>query len=77
MKEKIFKIIKSTLDETSSRYESVDITLESNLKDDLGLDSFALALLTVQIEDEFNVDIFGNDFPQTVSDILDILNRVE
>lgn len=77
MKEKIFNIIKSTLDETPSRCESVDITLESNLKDDLGLDSFALALLTVQIEDEFNVDIFANDFPQTVSDIVDILNRVE
>ena len=77
MKEKIFKIIKSILDETPSGYESVDITLESNLKYDLGLDSFALALLTVRIEDEFDVDIFENDFPQTVSEIVDILKGVE
>lgn len=76
MEEKVLEIIKSVLDETPSESGSIDITLESNLKDDVGLDSFALALLTVQIEDEFDVDIFENHFPQTVSDILDILKGV-
>lgn len=49
---------------------------DSNLKDDLGLDSFSLALMTVQIEDEFGIDVFsdGNYIPKTVKDIINYLN---
>lgn len=49
------------------------IQMESNLRDDLGFDSFGLAFLTVKIEDEFGVDIFENAFPKSVGDIVTIL----
>jgi acyl carrier protein len=53
----------------------IEPQLSSNLIANLGLDSFSLAVLTVQIEDEFGVDIFKDEFPQTIQEILDILNR--
>ena len=51
----------------------VNIHMQSNLRDDLGFDSFGLAFLTVKIEDEFGVDIFENAFPKSVEDITKIL----
>jgi len=71
METKIIEIIKSVLED--SMQDSVEISLESNLKDDVELDSFGLALLTVKIEDEFGVDVFEDAFPETVQDVVDIL----
>jgi len=73
MEDKIIEIVKSTAEESGVELWSNDITKSSHLKDDVGLDSFSLALLTVKIEDEFGVDVFENSFPQTISDIIDIL----
>ena len=73
MEDKIIEIVKSTAEESGVELWSNDITRSSHLKDDVGLDSFSLALLTVKIEDEFGVDVFENSFPQTISDIIDIL----
>ncbi|MDB2399722.1 acyl carrier protein [bacterium] len=71
METKIIEIVKIVLED--SMQDSVEISLESNLKDDVGLDSFGLALLTVKIEDEFGVDVFEDAFPETVQDVVDIL----
>jgi len=73
MEDKIIEIVKSTAEESGVELWSNDITKSSHLKDDVGLDSFSLALLTVKIEDEFGVDVFENSFPQTISDIINIL----
>lgn len=45
--------------------------LESSmhLRDDLEMDSLALAELTVRIEDEFDVDIFEDGIVQTIGEI--------
>ena len=71
---KIKELILEILDEDSTTLE-YPITLDSHLKNDIGLDSLNLALLTVKIEDEFNIDIFENGLVFTVSDILDRLNE--
>ena len=68
-------------------YEIVNEVLESNeldtqetfkdtddLKNDLGMDSFNLAELTVMIEDEFDIDIFEGDLVFTIGDIKQKLN---
>ena len=70
---KIKELILEILDENSTTLE-YPITLDSHLTNDIGLDSLNLALLTVRIEDEFNIDIFENGLVFTVSDILDRLN---
>lgn len=43
---------------------------EYNLRDDLGLDSLALAELTVKIESEFGVDIFEDEIIETVNEVI-------
>lgn len=68
MNEKVISILQGIME------EELPIELSSHLKNDLGLDSFSLAQLTVEIEDEFDVDIFeGDEFPQTVQDVIDRL----
>tara|TARA_Y100000593_G_C4245856_1_gene304620 strand:- start:698 stop:928 length:231 start_codon:yes stop_codon:yes gene_type:complete len=71
---KIKELILEILEEDSTTLE-YPITLDSHLKNDIGLDSLNLALLTVKIEDEFNIDIFEKGLVFTVSDILDRLNE--
>ena len=68
---KVIKIILNIIEENdinSIAFE--DISEKSILTDDLGLDSFNLAQLTVEIEEEFGIDIFENQIPTTVKDIL-------
>ena len=71
---KVKELILEILEENCITLE-YPITLSSHLKNDIGLDSLDLALLTVKIEDEFKIDIFENGLVYTVSDILDRLNE--
>ncbi|MBK8852979.1 MAG: acyl carrier protein [Saprospiraceae bacterium] len=50
------------------------ISSASSLRSDLEFDSLQLAQLTVEIEDEFGVDIFEDEIVETVGDILKKLN---
>ncbi len=68
---KILEIILKIIEENDiNNIAFEDISEKSILTDDLGLDSFNLAQLTVEIEEEFGVDIFENQIPTTVKDIL-------
>lgn len=44
-----------------------------SLTKDLGLDSLHLAEMTVHLEDKYNVDVFAEDVPNTVGDVLEKL----
>ena len=52
-----------------------NITPESNLREDLDLDSLALAELTVRIEEEFGIDIFEDGLVDTVEEVLEKLSN--
>ena len=69
MKEKVIEIIKNILSENDLEMSVEEINDTTKLTDDLGLDSFNLAQLTVEIESEFGVDIFENGVISTVGDI--------
>ena len=73
MKEKLLKIIENLMEEEG--LEIIQINPDSRLLEDLNFDSMILAVLTVIIEEEFQVDIFENSFPKTFGDILDILEN--
>lgn len=73
MKEKLLKIIQNLMEEEG--LEIIQINPDSRLLEDLNFDSMILAVLTVIIEEEFQVDIFENSFPKTFGDILDILEN--
>ena len=63
------EIIKNILIENDIELSVEEINESTVLTDDLGLDSFNLAQLTVEIESEFGVDIFENGVISTVGDI--------
>ena len=65
LKEKINSIRKDKgLSELST------ISLNDTLRNDLGLDSFDLALLTSLIDDEKNIVIFENGLVDTIDEII-------
>lgn len=45
------------------------INADTKLREDLSLTSFDLAELTVKIEDEYDIDIFGDGLVSTIGDI--------
>ena len=73
MKEQVIKIIKNILTENGIEISVEEINDSTILTDDLGLDSFNLAQLTVEIESEFGVDIFENGVISSVGDIFNQL----
>jgi acyl carrier protein len=73
MKEKVIEIIKNILSENNLEMSVEEINDSTKLTDDLGLDSFNLAQLTVEIESEFGVDIFENGVISTVGEIFNQL----
>lgn len=62
--------LKSILEDILERSIDIEINDETQLRNDLGLDSLNLAQLTVMIEDEYNVDIFEEGNVETIGEIL-------
>tara|TARA_Y100001973_G_C5208104_1_gene343170 strand:+ start:5634 stop:5864 length:231 start_codon:yes stop_codon:yes gene_type:complete len=71
MENRIKEIIKEIIEEIDIQ----TINENSHLKNDLGLDSFNLALLTVKIEDEYEIDIFEDGIVTTFGEIMERLNN--
>lgn len=72
MKRSLLEIINEVLSESDNQVESISSNMD--LRNDLGMDSMNLALLTVLIEDEYGIDIFDNGMVSKVSDIEEKLN---
>ena len=69
METRVIEIIKNLIIENEIEISVENINKSSSLTDDLGLDSFNLAQLTVEIESEFGIDIFENGVIRKVGDI--------
>ncbi|MBN8833512.1 MAG: acyl carrier protein [Niastella sp. SCN 39-18] len=67
--DKIISIINRVLENNNKSYSGT-ITETTSLRNDIGFDSLDLAELTVNIEEEYGVDIFENGFVETVGDIM-------
>ena len=72
MNEKLLKIINS-IKKNKQDKPVESLTEKMRLREDLNLDSFDLAELTVKIEDEFDIDIFEDGLVLTVGEILNKL----
>ena len=71
----MFEQVKDALVE-SLNIDGGDIKLESNLKDDLGIDSLAAVELSLDLETEFDVEISGEELAALVS-VEDIVKLIE
>jgi len=73
MEEKILKIINQI--RLNNQLEALGkLNTEDNLRDDIELNSFDLAELTVLLEDEFDIDIFEDGLVNTIGEIYQKLN---
>lgn len=72
IQEKTIKIIAEFLD-----LETTEVTLESNLKEDLGADSLDFAELVMELEDEFEFEAEEEALAEikTVGDIVTFLEK--
>ena len=70
----MFEKVKEVLVEAINVDEDV-ITMEANLKDDLGIDSLAAVELSLELETEFDVRIEDEELAKlvTVADIVSLL----
>lgn len=69
MEDKVYGIILSILEEKNKNI-SIEMSTDTRLRRDLEFDSLDLAVLTVRIEDEFDVDIFEDELIDTVAEII-------
>ena len=72
----MFEKVKEVLVEAINVDEDM-ITMEANLKDDLGIDSLAAVELSLELETEFDVQIEDEELEKlvTVQDIIDIIKE--
>lgn len=75
MENVVKKIIVSILSESENYNENIEILPSSRLREDLGMDSFNLAELTVHIEEKFDIDVFEDGLVSTVGEIFAKLNQ--
>ena len=71
----MFEQVKDALVE-SLNIDGEEIKLESNLKDDLGIDSLAAVELSLDLETEFDVEISDEELAALVS-VEDIVKLIE
>ena len=68
MEQKVLEIV-NNIRAAKDMAPIAELHTEDKLRDDLGLTSFDLAELTVNIEDEFDIDIFEDGLVDTVGQI--------
>ena len=71
----MFEKVKEVLVEALNVDEDM-ITMEANLKDDLGIDSLAAVELSLELETEFDVRIEDEELAKLVT-VADIVNLLE
>ena len=76
LEQAVFSVVETTVRnmDVIQRVNIPEIYLQANLKQDLGLDSLSLAELSVRLENEFGVDVYEENTPETVADIIKILS---
>ena len=71
------RIIEELLEASESSLAASDIVAETNLRDDLGLDSLQAVTVVMALEQEFEIEVDDEEIDglQTVGDILELLAR--
>ena len=77
LEQAVFSVVETTVRnmDVIQRVNIPELSLQASLKQDLGLDSLSLAELSVRLENEFGVDVYEENTPETVGDIIKILSR--
>lgn len=74
----MLEIIKNFINEINEMNDKAllnNISEDMRLREDLGLDSMDLAILTAKIEDKYNIDVFEDGIVKTVGEIVSKLEK--
>ncbi|MFA6596670.1 MAG: acyl carrier protein [Ignavibacteriaceae bacterium] len=71
----ILRVIINQVLENNSKEKISSLQSSTNLRDEIGLDSFDLAELTIRIEMKFGIDVFESGIVLTVGEILNKLDN--
>lgn len=74
MEQEILQII-NAIRSTKGLEQLSEVRIEDRLREDLGLTSFDLAELTVNIEDKYDIDIFEDGLVNTIGEIYSKLQK--
>ncbi len=74
MDETILRIINVVLT-NAGKANIIALSDETHLRNDIGLDSFNLAELTVRLEEEFGIDVFEKGLINTVGELKNRLSN--
>ena len=71
------KILEELLEASESELESSEITADTDLRDDLGLDSLQAVTVVMALEQEFEIEVDDQEIDglRTVGDIFELLAR--
>ena len=74
--EEIFDRISNLIKEQLHN-EKIEVTVKTNIQEDLGIDSIALMEFIITLEDEFNLNIPDEDVEdiQTMGELVDYFSR--
>ena len=74
MRKEIIELIKQIIKDSDENKLLIEISGKTTFKE-IGLSSFDLATLTVEIEDRYDVDIFENKIISNIGEIFELLEK--
>lgn len=72
----VFEQLKAVIAQSVPEIDIETVTLESSLKNDLGLDSLATMMIAMLIEEEFNFSFEGSISFETVGDLCEYIEKM-
>jgi len=72
----VFEQLKAVIEQSVPEIDIETVTLESSLKNDLGLDSLATMMIAMLIEDEFKFSFEGEISFETVGDLCEYIEKM-
>lgn len=72
--ERLIKVFNAVFD---GEIETSSLTLDSNLKDDIGINSIGMLYMAIALEEEFKIKFVNDDFIEliTINDVIACIER--
>ena len=71
--ERLIKVFSAVFEDD---VDTAKVTLEANLREDIGINSIGLLYMAMAVEEEFGIKFTNDDFP-TLSTVADVIACIE
>jgi acyl carrier protein len=73
--DELLQELKALLNKTLPAVNTDNVTMKSDLRTDLAIDSFNMILLAISIENHFNIKLDETFVPKSVEDVCEYIQR--